>query len=168
MMEWLLDLKDNIDRHGIRWGLILTLYAVFRKERRNYRLDQRDAAIFHNQKVIMDLLGVGDQWHGQVKISCWDQPNYKQLYSSLRKETILNQRRLKKMNNQSINYMTLIPTILGAAKLILQTFGIDIPDETLNEVVNGAAAVGTIIGIFLAHKKGVSNVKLTIDGSTDK
>lgn len=72
------------------------------------------------------------------------------------------------MNSKNINYITLIPTILGATKLILQTFGIDIPDETINEVINGAAAVGTIIGIFLTHKKGESYVKPAINGNSDK
>lgn len=65
LIEWLYELKDSIDRHGIRWGVVLTLYAIFRKERRNYRLDQRDRqhntyfkAILDNQVIIMSEMGV--------------------------------------------------------------------------------------------------------------
>lgn len=58
--------------------------------------------------------------------------------------------------NKSINYATLIPALIGALKLILQPFGVDlsnITDERVNDVVNGISAVLAIIGIFATHKK---------------
>lgn len=61
------------------------------------------------------------------------------------------------MNWQSINWVTLIPALVGALKLILQPFGIDlshITDQQVNDVANGVAALLTIIGVFMSHKKG--------------
>lgn len=62
---------------------------------------------------------------------------------------------------QNINYATLLPGIISAAKLVLQSFGIDIPDEHINAIVNGAAAVGAIVAIFMSHRKqgGASNAQ---------
>lgn len=54
-----------------------------------------------------------------------------------------------------INYVTLLTAILGACKLILQPMGIEIPDAQLNAIVNGAAAILTIVGIFMNHRKAV-------------
>jgi hypothetical protein len=111
LIEWLSEIKNNVNEHGIRWGLALSLYALFRKERRNFRLDKRDEAIFHNLRIIMEKLEVLDQWHGPVKISSWDQPNYKKLFSSLRKEIKQgNQLRRKKK-------MLKILTTSGARKI---------------------------------------------------
>lgn len=66
------------------------------------------------------------------------------------------------MDNQQINYVTLIPALFGAAKLILQPFGLDlshITTEQVNDVANGVAALLTIIGVLLPHRKtgGVDN-----------
>jgi hypothetical protein len=100
LIEWLAEIKNNVNEHGIRWGLALSLYALFRKERRNFRLDKRDDAIFHNLRVIMEKLEVLDQWHGPVKISRNEEvQSLKRLFSSL--QVAINQvyqkRRKKKM-----------------------------------------------------------------------
>jgi phi LC3 family holin len=160
LIDWLLELKENIDKHGIRWGLALTLFAVYRKERRNLRLDNRDEALFHNQKIIMDQLGVGEQWHGPPKKSKLEDPqSYAKLFSSSRKAihrgNPLNQRRIH-MNNQQTNWVTLVPALLGLLKLILQPFGIDlskITDDQVNAVINGAAALIAVWGVFKSHTK---------------
>ena len=54
---------------------------------------------------------------------------------------------------QNINWLTLIPALLGAIKLILQPFGVEISDQNINEIANGAAALATIIGVIMSHKK---------------
>lgn len=54
---------------------------------------------------------------------------------------------------QQINWVTLVPCLLGAAKLILQPIGINIPDQNLNEIANGVAALATVIGIIASHTK---------------
>jgi uncharacterized membrane protein len=157
-----------VDRHGVRFGLLITLYALFRKERRNMRLDKRDEAIFQNLRVIMEHLGVGEQWNGPVKISRNEEvQSLKRLYLSLQMEIqqVYQVERVRKMNQ--VNWTTLIPGLISAAKLVLQSFGIDIPDEHINAIVNGAAAVGAIIAIFLSHKKGdKQNVSTQHTGDT--
>jgi uncharacterized membrane protein len=58
--------------------------------------------------------------------------------------------------NQNINWATLIPALLGVLKLILQPFGIDlskITDDQVNAVINGAAALIAIWGVFKSHTK---------------
>jgi uncharacterized membrane protein len=157
MSDPLTDLINDVQHNGVRWVTVITVYAMFRKERRNHLLNKRDAANFENQLEIMQVLGVGDKWKDGPKfgLKTTDLLNLRRFFLLSCKETIQNPRRKTKMNSQNINYATLIPTILGAAKLILQTFGIEIPDTVVNEIVNGAAAVGTIIGIFMAHRKQV-------------
>ncbi|WP_307439916.1 hypothetical protein [Paenibacillus sp. V4I3] len=54
---------------------------------------------------------------------------------------------------ENIKWATLVPGVISAAKLVLQSFGIDIPDEHINSIVNGAAAVGAIVAIFMSHRK---------------
>jgi hypothetical protein len=89
-IDWLVELKDQIDRHGVRWGVVFTLYAVYRKERRNYRLDRRDevhnayfAAILHNQQIIMKQLGVGEEWSaGTLEVYENSNPVIKELLQS--------------------------------------------------------------------------------------
>lgn len=65
LVEWLWQVKESVDRHGIRWGLIFAFYAILRKERRNYRLDKRDeihnasfVAILKNQQLLLEKMGV--------------------------------------------------------------------------------------------------------------
>ena len=52
-----------------------------------------------------------------------------------------------------INWVTLIVAILGALKLIGEPFGITIEDEQINAISNGLAALITIIGVVLSHRK---------------
>jgi len=54
---------------------------------------------------------------------------------------------------QNINWVTLVPALLGAIKLILQPFGVEISDQNINEIANGAAALATIIGVLMSHRK---------------
>lgn len=71
------------------------------------------------------------------------------------RNTRLNMRRIN-MNSSSINWATLVPCLLGAVKLILQPMGINIPDQNLNEIANGIAALATVIGIVYSHRKGAT------------
>lgn len=50
------------------------------------------------------------------------------------------------------NYLTLTVAILGAAKLILNAFGLDIiSDNDVNNIANGVAAVISIVGVYMNH-----------------
>lgn len=76
--------------------------------------------------------------------------------------------RKMKMNNQ-INYVTLIVALLGAAKLALQAFGIDvITDDMIDKSANVVAAVVTLVGVVISHRKTVTvtNQTASIDNST--
>jgi hypothetical protein len=100
IIDWLLEIKDSVDRHGVRFGVLITLYALFRKERRNMRLDKRDEAIFQNLRVIMEHLGVGEQWHGPVKILRNEEvQSLKRLFSlsQVAIQQVYQKRRKKKM-----------------------------------------------------------------------
>jgi phi LC3 family holin len=171
LVEFLYELKDQIDRHGIRWGVIFTLFVVYRKELRNKRLDLRDDAMFINQRIIMDHLGIGDQYHGQPIVSHKDLANYKPLqqYCS---EVIQWAKRLRRKNAMNkVNWLTLVPAVVGTLKLVLQPFGIDlsgVTDEHVNSIVNGAAALATIIGVFMNHyKKGAADSGSNAQRPTD-
>jgi uncharacterized membrane protein len=165
LIEWLWEIKEGIDKHGIRVGLILTLFVMYRKELRNMRLDLRDEAMFHNQHVIMESLGLIDQWHGLVKISHRDLLNLKKwqqlFWEDISRVEYLFRRRKNKMNQQ-INWFTLIPAVFGTLKLVLQPFGIDlshITDDQINNIVNGVAALLAIYGVFATHRIKVNTVQ---------
>lgn len=57
------------------------------------------------------------------------------------------------MNNQNINFATLLPGLAGVIKLILQSFGIEVPDEHINDILNGVAALAAVIAVILSHHK---------------
>ena len=55
---------------------------------------------------------------------------------------------------QKGNVVTLIIAILGALKLVLNAFGIDIiTEQNINDIANGIAAIVTIAGVIMSHKK---------------
>lgn len=54
---------------------------------------------------------------------------------------------------KELNWPTLITGLVAAGKLMLNSFGINIPDEIINDVVNGVAAVIAIVAIFMSHRK---------------
>ena len=59
----------------------------------------------------------------------------------------------RRIHMDNIKWTSMLPGLISAAKLVLQSFGIDIPDEHINAIVNGAAAVGAIVAIFMSHRK---------------
>ncbi|MBP1964379.1 hypothetical protein [Paenibacillus aceris] len=53
-----------------------------------------------------------------------------------------------------INYFTLTLGLIGAAKLILDAYGMDlIKDTDMNAIANGVAALLSVIGIYTNHQK---------------
>lgn len=64
---------------------------------------------------------------------------------------------------KDINWTTLIGGLIAAGKLVSNSFGIDLPDELINDLVNGVAAVVAIVAIFSSHKlkKGGGEVEST-------
>jgi uncharacterized membrane protein len=41
--------------------------------------------------------------------------------------------------------------ILGAAKLVAQMAGLEVPNEMVNDIANGLASVFTVVGIVMDH-----------------
>lgn len=65
---------------------------------------------------------------------------------------------------RDINWATLIVALLGAAKLVLESFGINIiTDDQINAIANAAAAVAAVIGVVMSHRKGGNSVADTYD-----
>lgn len=121
----------------------------------------RDAELEWTRRKVEEL--TGEKWNGPRPILNHIQTRYfKRYYSSSRKGTNRGNPLQKRRNNmQNINWITLLPALVGALKLILQPFGVDlshITDQQVNDVANGIAALLTIIGVLLPHRKGgVSN-----------
>lgn len=155
MNEAILEFLKELDEKGISWGMVITCLILFNKIQRNKEFRLRDQRVERNQRRIMEHLGVEGEWASPPKtLKQMALQSLRGLYSSSPGVTPLEKLfRRRKMINQSINWITLFAAILGAIKLILQAAGIDIPDDTINEIVNGAAAIGTVIGIALSHRK---------------
>lgn len=65
-----------------------------------------------------------------------------------------------------INMVTIIIAILGAIKIVLQAFNLNIiTDENINAIANGVSAVATIAGVFMSHRK-VKEVQHPFEGVT--
>jgi uncharacterized membrane protein len=55
---------------------------------------------------------------------------------------------------QNKNVYTLTIALLGAMKLVLQSFGISIiDDQQIDAIANGVAAIVTIAGVVMTHLK---------------
>jgi uncharacterized membrane protein len=58
------------------------------------------------------------------------------------------------------NYYTIIIALLGAAKLVLDSFGIKlITDQNVNDVANSVATIITFVGVIMTHIKGRPDFK---------
>lgn len=67
------------------------------------------------------------------------------------------------MTPNKINWVTLVPAVMGGVKLILQSFGVDvITDDLIDQVANVAASLAVIIGIIATHKKQPAIEKLDV------
>lgn len=152
---------------GITWSSGLAIVLAILKirdsqhKRRVNEKTQRDIA------AIKEHLGV---WNGQSETMKTGQTNSKQSSRLLRVViSRVNQlRRMKKMN-PSINYVTLIIAILGAVKLVLQAFGIDvITDDMIDKAANVVAAVVTLVGVVISHrKKGGDSLDASIQSTLE-
>jgi uncharacterized membrane protein len=115
--------------------------------------------IKHNLKIFMDAKGVKGEWSesgegliSYAKVRRSLSRSFATFSKVIFRRICRYQRRKRKMNN--INWVTLIPALLGALKLILQPFGIVIEDQSINEITNGAAAILTVVGVIMSHTKG--------------
>ncbi|MBB6731879.1 hypothetical protein [Cohnella zeiphila] len=71
--------------------------------------------------------------------------------------------RRRTMNNTSINYVTLVVALLGAAKIILESFGITvITDDVIDQASNAVAGIVTLLGVIMSHRKKENIKDVTI------
>lgn len=161
-IEWLMELKDQIDRHGIRVGLILTLFVMYRKELRNLRLDKRDEAMFLNQRIMMDHLGIGSQYNGQPTVSHRDLMNYEQLqqyYSAAISRVGYQSRRGNRMIQaltSSISKKLAAFIIAAAVTVCNNKFGLELNSDTIYGLY--VIAIAYIIGqSHVDAKKAISS-----------
>ena len=60
---------------------------------------------------------------------------------------------------KDINWVSLVVAMMGAAKLVLQAFGIDvITDDVIDQSANAVAAIVTLVGVVMSHRKGGNTV----------
>lgn len=64
------------------------------------------------------------------------------------------------------NWTTMLIALLGALKLVLQPFGIEITDAHVNDIVNGVSAAATIFGVIYHHIKQPKQPQHPFDGQT--
>lgn len=52
------------------------------------------------------------------------------------------------------NVATIVVSLLGAAKLVLESFGISVIDNSqIDEIANGVSALVTVAGVVMTHIK---------------
>lgn len=150
-LDDILQFIKDIHTHGISWGAVITALLLWSKLKKNMQFKERDERVEGKIDAIMQK--VGAEWNSGVQNN-----SSKDLMNSVRSFYLLLKAikgRKNKMNQ--VNLATLLPGLIGAAKLVLQSFGIDIPDEHINATINGIAAVLSIVAIFQSHKKGETN-----------
>lgn len=55
---------------------------------------------------------------------------------------------------KEINWVTLTIALLGAAKIVLSVFGIEIiTDDLIDSTANAVAAVVAVVGVIMSHSK---------------
>jgi uncharacterized membrane protein len=152
--ELFVEAKHGVENYGYLGGAIIALYYAHKAYTR-HQFRERDK----RWEAKFDAIGkaVGAEWglNGQHNgLNPMPPQLLRRLFSFLRKgiPQVHLLRRRRKMN-QNINFVTLFPGMIAAIKLILQPFGIDIPDEHINALVNGAASLMVIVGIFYNHFK---------------
>lgn len=146
-LDDILSFIKDLHTHGISWGALISCFILWGKLKKNMKFKEHDERIESKLDAIMQK--VGAEWsNGQPKQCERGLTNY------VRSFLLSITRRRRKMQT---NWVTLLPGLISATKLVLQSFGIDIPDEHINAIVNGAAAVGAVVAIFMSHKKGDKN-----------
>ncbi|MDB5055051.1 MAG: hypothetical protein JWM44_3101 [Bacilli bacterium] len=141
MSDPLTDLINDVQHNGVRWVTVVTVYAMYRKERRNHLLNKRDQANFDNQREVMKALGVGDKWKDGPKFGFkpTDLPNLRRFFLLSRKDTILRRKKIMEKLKSRKFWMAILAVIIP---VINTQFGINLDTPTIISVV--AAIVGYI------------------------
>lgn len=162
----LLSFASQAKEKGITWGLIVPLWIAANRIYKGRMFERRDA----RWEAYFQAIGkaVGAEWDAEKsklkpstgllrsKSSPKGTSPAPITTSFTRLAEIVKSTLSRRINMQKINWVTLIPALMGAIKLILQPFGIDMTaftDENVNAIANGVAALAAIIGILSTNRK---------------
>ena len=179
IINWISEVVSSIARHGLSLTTLAVAVtallrvngvrrAILKRLPKRFRhadkLDRIEAKVDSIAKHLgVDICGVsGTGINGQMnsKRSSGRSP-MENFRTSVRKR--ISQRAQSQKNKYgeerkmklSINWVTLVVALLGAAKLVLQAFGIDvITDDMIDKASNVVAAVVTLVGVTMSHRKG--------------
>lgn len=167
LIEWLWDHWQELTFNAL---LLFILRRFIIKELSQLLRPSRTEAILSNQKIIMRVIGVEREWESNLPMNGFG-ITLPQLSKKLClfSPTVMNhpKKRRKTKMNSNINFLTLIPTLAMALKLILQVFGIQIPDENVNAVVNVISSIGAVIGVYLPHTKAAAISETVVQALPD-
>lgn len=116
----------------------------------------REKAEIRSMAKRLSALEEGERWNGTTRKSCVTvQMNLRRLYRLLLPAADRGRkgRRRMQIDTKSIRWSTLIPALVCAVKLALQTFGIEISVQEVNDWLNVLSAVIAPLGVALSHRK---------------
>lgn len=139
-------------------GALTTYYNAKKQRRREKRFES---------KLDLIIERIGATWNAESAASRDYTAQNSLLYSWLMKSLarlvesfiaclvivyLTLSRRVERMS--TINWFGITSALLGAAKIILQSQGIDVIDDNqINAIANGVAALMTIVGIIMSNRK---------------
>lgn len=152
MIEAILELLRSIFTNGISWGALIAFFVALNRFQRANQYKHWNAAVSHNQKVIMEKLGVGDEWIGNGSTAILSRAqvrSLKKFYSSLHKVTqqAYQSKRRKKIMER-LKSRKLWIALVSAVLLVLKE-GLDIQVDS--EVVLGFAGIVISAILGFAH-----------------
>jgi uncharacterized membrane protein len=149
VIEWVWERRGDISLNAA------VTYIVFRVTlpylMKHYRLDPDEDRIQWLIETVQE--DTGKKYVGATqRYSRKARTSYRRLLKLLL-AAVRRGYRLRRRKGMQINYVSLVVALLGALKLILEPYGITIEDEQINAISNGLAAIVTIIGVVLSHRK---------------
>lgn len=153
-----LEVLHQLLNEGITWSSAIAIVLAFlklnegRHKRKVNESMRRDIAAIKEHLCIATTsetnLNRGAKRNAALSSRPWVAPSPVNIVKPF---TIL---RGKKQMVKSINYVTLIVALLGAAKIILETFGISfITDDMIDKAANVVAGLVTLVGVIISHSK---------------
>jgi uncharacterized membrane protein len=114
---------------------------------------RRDIAAIKEAICIANTSGVNSPY-GAQRNAVWSLRPWVARYRAQLAGQYIILRRKRKMQTKDINIVSLTIAILGALKIVLEAFNVDIiTDDQINSIANAVAAVVTIVGVILSHSK---------------
>lgn len=136
---------------------VLKLLEGRHNTKRNKHTNAELKAIKSDLESIKEALCIAPTYnpnlpHGQRKKGAWSLPHWGEPSRARYAKEYITLRR--KNMSKSINWVTLVVALLGAAKIVLQAFGVDlITDDMIDLTSNIVAGIVTLVGVIMSHTK---------------